>query len=114
MALLNFYKTYENIKPKIGTPGYLQDTDLLFTKDGHIVTHGVDYIPWGDGTIPIEKLPVDNTKVDNKHLWDSATIQTKINNSFLAIAYNKTSITARGLCNDNIATSSTPITNIKI
>lgn len=84
MALLNFSKTYENIKNKIGTAGYLQDTDLLFTKDGHIVTHGVDYIPWGNGTIPIEKLPVDNTKVDDKHLWDSATIQNKINNSFLA------------------------------
>ena len=84
MALLNFSKTYENIKNKIGTTGYLQSTDLLFTKDGHIVTHGVDYIPWGNGTIPIEKLPVDNTKVDDKHLWDSATIQNKINNSFLA------------------------------
>lgn len=84
MALLNFSKTYENIKNKIGTTGYLQDTDLLFTRDGHIVTHGVDYIPWGNGTIPIEKLPVDNTKVDDKHLWDSATIQNKINNSFLA------------------------------
>ena len=84
MALLNFSKTYENIKNKIGTAGYLQDTDLLFTRDGHIVTHGVDYIPWGNGTIPIEKLPVDNTKVDDKHLWDSATIQNKINNSFLA------------------------------
>lgn len=84
MALLNFSQTYANIQNKIGTPGYLQSTDLLFTGDGHIVTHGVDYIPWGNGTIPIEKLPVDNTKVDNKHLWDSATIQTKINNSFLA------------------------------
>ena len=84
MALLNFYKTYAGISDKIGTPGYLQETDLLFTGDGHIVTHGVDYIPWGDGTIPIEKLPVDNTKVDNKHLWDSATIQNKINNSFVA------------------------------
>ena len=84
MALLNFSQTYEKIQNKIGTPGYLQETDLLFTGDGHIVTHGVDYIPWGDGTIPIEKLPVDNTKVDNKHLWDSATIQNKINNSFVA------------------------------
>ena len=84
MALLNFSQTYEKIQNKIGTPGYLQETDLLFTKDGHIVTHGVDYIPWGDGTIPIEKLPVDNTKVDDKHLWDSATIQNKINNSFVA------------------------------
>ena len=84
MALLNFSQTYEKIQNKIGTPGYLQETDLLFTGDGHIVTHGVDYIPWGNGTIPIEKLPVDNTKVDDKHLWDSATIQNKINNSFLA------------------------------
>lgn len=84
MALLNFSQTYANIQNKIGTPGYLQETDLLFTKDGHIVTHGVDYTPWGIGTIPIDKLPVDNTKVDDKHLWDSATIQNKINNSFLA------------------------------
>ena len=86
MALLNFSKTYENIKNKIGTAGYLQDTDLLFTGDGHIVTHGVDYIPWGNGTIPIEKLPVataNNTPSDST-LWTSATIQNKINNSFLA------------------------------
>ena len=84
MALLNFSQTYASISDKIGTPGYLQKTDLLFTKDGHIVTHGVDYTPWGNGTIPIEKLPIDNTKVDDKHLWDSATIQNKINNGFLA------------------------------
>lgn len=84
MALLNFSQTYAGISDKIGTPGYLQETDLLFTRDGHIVTHGVDYTPWGLGTIPIDKLPVDNTKVDNKHLWDSATIQNKINNSFVA------------------------------
>lgn len=87
MALLNFYhKSYENIKPKIGTPGYLQSTDLLFTKDGHIVTHGVDYIPWGNGTIPIEKLPIaaaDDDPSDDT-LWTSNTIQNKINNSFLA------------------------------
>ena len=86
MALLNFYKTYENIKPKIGTPGYLQDTDLLFTRDGHIVTHGVDYIPWGNGTIPIEKLPIAAAGDDpsDDTLWTSNTIQNKINNSFLA------------------------------
>lgn len=86
MALLNFYKTYENIKPKIGTAGYLQSNDLLFTKDGHIVTHGVDYIPWGNGTIPIDKLPIDTTgDIHNeKTLWTSETIFNKINNSFLA------------------------------
>ena len=85
MALLNFSQTYENIQNKIGTPGYLQDTDLLFTKDGHIVTHGVDYIPWGDGTIPIEKLPIATEDTYNdKTLWTSLTIQNKINNSFLA------------------------------
>ena len=86
MALLNFSQTYENIQNKIGTPGYLQETDLLFTKDGHIVTHGVDYTPWGIGTIPIEKLPIataDDTPSDNT-LWTSATIQNKIDNSFLA------------------------------
>ena len=86
MALLNFSQTYENIQNKIGTPGYLQETDLLFTKDGHIVTHGVDYIPWGNGTIPIEKLPIataNDTPSDNT-LWTSLTIQNKINNSFIA------------------------------
>ena len=86
MALLNFSQTYESIHDKIGTPGYLQETDLLFTKDGHIVTHGVDYIPWGNGTIPIEKLPIataDDTPSDST-LWTSLTIQNKINNSFLA------------------------------
>lgn len=86
MALLNFSQTYEGIKDKIGTAGYLQSTDLLFTKDGHIVTHGVDYIPWGNGTIPIGKLPIaatgDNPSDDT--LWTSNTIQNKINNSFLA------------------------------
>lgn len=86
MALLNFSQTYESIKPKIGTPGYLQSTDLLFTRDGHIVTHGVDYIPWGNGTIPIGKLPIDTTGDihNNDTLWTSETIFNKINNSFLA------------------------------
>lgn len=85
MALLNFSKTYDGIKNKIGTAGYLQSTDLLFTEDGHIVTHGVDYIPWGNGTIPIEKLPVATGDTHNdKTLWTSETIFNKINNSFLA------------------------------
>lgn len=86
MALLNFSQTYANIQNKIGTPGYLQSTDLLFTRDGHIVTHGVDYIPWGNGTIPIEKLPIAAASDDpsDDTLWTSNTIQTKINNSFLA------------------------------
>lgn len=86
MALLNFSETYEGISNKIGTPGYLQSTDLLFTRDGHIVTHGVDYTPWGIGTIPIEKLPIAAAGDDpsDDTLWTSNTIQNKINNSFLA------------------------------
>ena len=86
MALLNFSQTYAGISDKIGTPGYLQETDLLFTRDGHIVTHGVDYTPWGNGTIPIEKLPIDTTGDihNNKTLWTSETIYNQINNSFLA------------------------------
>ena len=86
MALLNFYKSYAGIQNKIGTPGYLQETDLLFTRDGHIVTHGVDYTPWGLGTIPIEKLPIAAAGDDpsDNTLWTSETIQNKINNSFVA------------------------------
>ena len=87
MALLNFSQTYEGISNKIGTPGYLQETDLLFTKDGHIVTHGVDYTPWGrDGIIPINRLPIATAGDDpsDNTLWTSATIQNKINNSFIA------------------------------
>ena len=87
MALLNFSQTYEGISNKIGTPGYLQETDLLFTKDGHIVTHGVDYTPWGRyGIIPINRLPIAtaNDTPSDKTLWTSLTIQNKINNSFLA------------------------------
>ena len=87
MALLNFSQTYEGISNKIGTPGYLQETDLLFTGDGHIVTHGVDYTPWGrDGIIPINRLPIAIASDDpsDNTLWTSATIQNKINNSFIA------------------------------
>ena len=87
MALLNFSQTYEGISNKIGTPGYLQETDLLFTKDGHIVTHGVDYTPWGrDGIIPINRLPIATAGDDpsDNTLWTSLTIQNKINNSFIA------------------------------
>ena len=86
MALLNFATSYNDVADKLKlaqseTGDYIK---LYFTKDGHIISHGVDYIPWGTGIIPINKLPVDNTVADNKHLWDSATIQDKINQSFAA------------------------------
>lgn len=86
MALLNFATTYNEVSDKLhleqsNTGDYIK---LYFTKDGHIISHGVDYIPWGTGIIPIDKLPVDNTVADNKHLWDSETIQDKINQSFAA------------------------------
>ena len=85
MALLNFALTYNEVSDKLhleqsNTGDYIK---LYFTKDGHIISHGVDYIPWGTGIIPIDKLPVDNTVADNKHLWDSKTIQDKINQSFV-------------------------------
>lgn len=86
MALLNFATSYNDVADKLKlSPSETGDyIKLYFTKDGHIITHGVDYIPWGTGIIPIDKLPVDNTKVDNKHLWDSKTILDKINQSFAA------------------------------
>ena len=86
MALLNFATTYNEVSDKL----HLEQSNngdyikLYFTKDGHIISHGVDYIPWGIGTIPINKLPVDNTVADDKHLWDSKTIQDKISQSFVA------------------------------
>lgn len=86
MALLNFATSYNDVADKLKlaqseTGDYIK---LYFTKDGHIITHGIDYIPWGTGIIPIDKLPVDNTVADNKHLWDSKTILDKINQSFVA------------------------------
>ncbi len=86
MALLNFATSYNDVADKLKlaqseTGDYIK---LYFTKDGHIISHGVDYIPWGTGIIPINKLPVDNTVADNKHLWDSKTIQDKINQSVAA------------------------------
>lgn len=86
MALLNFATSYNDVADKLKlaqseTGDYIK---LYFTKDGHIITHGIDYIPWGTGVIPIDKLPVNNTVADNKHLWDSKTILDKINQSFVA------------------------------
>ena len=86
MALLNFATTYNEVSDKLhleqsNTGDYIK---LYFTKDGHIISHGVDYTPWGNGIIPINKLPVNNTVADDKHLWDSLTIQNKINQSFAA------------------------------
>lgn len=86
MALLNFSTSYNEVANKLKlSPSETGDyIKLYFTKDGHIITHGIDYIPWGTGIIPIDKLPIDNTVADNKHLWDSLTIQNKINQSFAA------------------------------
>ncbi len=93
MALLNFitqYKDvvkYKNLTASSPSLEGSQENDyvkLIFTKDGHIITHGTDYIPWGNGTIPIDKLPItDGKNPDNTHLWDSATINQKINESYV-------------------------------
>lgn len=93
MALLNFITQYKDVvKYKNLTASFpslegSQENDyikLIFTKDGHIITHGTDYIPWGNGTIPIDKLPItDGKNPDNTHLWDSATINQKINESYI-------------------------------
>lgn len=93
MALLNFitqYKDvvkYKNLTANSPSLEGSQENDyvkLIFTKDGHIITHGTDYIPWGNGTIPIDKLPItDGKNPDNTHLWDSATINQKINESYV-------------------------------
>lgn len=86
MALLNFATSYNYVadKLKLAQSEKGDYIKLYFTKDGHIITHGIDYIPWGTGVIPIDRLPVDNNAADNKHLWDSKTILDKINQSFVA------------------------------
>jgi hypothetical protein len=80
MALLNFASNYQDVvkyknltenSPSLSGSNENDYVKLVFTKDGHIITHGVDYIP---SVWDISKLPVDSTKIDNKHLWDSATI----------------------------------------
>lgn len=87
MALLNFATTYDEVKGNLSLEqsnkgDYIK---LYFTKDGHIISHGVDYIPWGaTGIIPIDRLPINNNEVSSKYLWDSATIQDKINKSLAA------------------------------
>ena len=87
MALLNFATTYDEVKGNLSLEqsnkgDYIK---LYFTKDGHIISHGVDYIPWGaTGIIPINRLPINNNEASDKYLWDSATIQDKINKSFAA------------------------------
>ena len=86
MALLNFALTYNEVKDKLileqsNTGDYIK---LYFTKDGHIISHGVDYTPWGTGIIPIDRLPINNNEASSDYLWDSLTIQNKINQSFAA------------------------------
>lgn len=86
MALINFATTYSKVSDKLSLPQ--SDTGdyikLYFTKDGHIITHGTDYIPWGNGIIPINRLPVNNTVTNNEYLWDSKTIADKISQAFSA------------------------------
>ena len=86
MALLNFADTYQEVSDKLhleqsNTGDYIK---LYFTKDGHIISHGVDYTPWGTGIIPINRLPINNNEASSDYLWDSLTIQNKINQSFAA------------------------------
>ena len=86
MALLNFATTYKEVKDKLtlnesNNGDYIK---LYFTKDGHIISHGVDYTPWGIGIIPINRLPINNNEASSDYLWDSLTIQNKINQSFTA------------------------------
>lgn len=123
MALLNFISKYQDVakykdltasSPSLSGSQENDYVKLIFTKDGHIITHGTDYIPWGNGTIPIDKLPItDGNNPDNKHLWDSATINQKINDSYIVNSamrfkgtiglnptYNGTSDTKKYLVND--------------
>ena len=54
MALLNFASNYQDVvkyknltanSPSLSGSNENDYVKLVFTKDGHIITHGVDYIP---------------------------------------------------------------------
>nr|DAX09016.1 MAG TPA: hypothetical protein [Bacteriophage sp.] len=47
MAILNFANTYEEVSGKLQIPeaDSGEYVKLFFTKDGHIISHGVDYTP---------------------------------------------------------------------
>lgn len=87
MALLNFANKYSEVSDKLKLTAS-DNGDFIkvyYTGDGHIITHGVDYIPWGNGTIPINKLPIGNiNQISDQYLWNSQTINQKINDSFVA------------------------------
>lgn len=88
MALLNFANKYSEVSDKLKLTASSGNSDFIkvyYTGDGHIITHGVDYIPWGNGTIPINKLPIGNiNQISDQYLWNSQTINQKINDSFVA------------------------------
>lgn len=47
MALLNFAEKYTDVSSRLTLPAANSGpyVELVFTKDGHIITHGTDYTP---------------------------------------------------------------------
>lgn len=94
MALINYTKNYSDVSGWLGlsessSGNYVK---LAFTKQGNIITHGLDYTPWTWGNLStsgrywdVKYLPIDTTgDGSSSTLWTSDVIKQKINDSYLA------------------------------
>lgn len=111
MAILNYVNDLNNtIKGYIGLTAAANDSNyykLIFTGDGHIITHGVDYTANYDngkrGLVPdyeienynygvftksgwqkltSEYLPIDDNNINTTHLWSSDKISKYVAETF--------------------------------
>ena len=78
MALLNFAKTYDEVKSYVGlTESNNGDyVKLIFTKDGHIITHGHDYTKDYNGQrglVPDYNTELGNYGILTKSGWSTLT-----------------------------------------
>ena len=90
MAVFNYSSALSKIKDQfLGTSVTDKDkVKFIITGDGHIVSRGIDYLPWevnssGNRYWSVNHLPVGTT-ANSTTLWTGDTIQKAINNSYAA------------------------------
>ncbi len=90
MAVFNYSSALSKIKDQfLGTSVTDKDkVKFIITGDGHIVSRGIDYLPWevnssGNRYWSVNYLPVGTT-ANSTTLWTGDTIQKAINNSYAA------------------------------